>query len=67
MICRIMLPSFLIAPIAFCDRVLVILAGSIPASLQGFFYALQAASALGITWGLVLMVLSMFRREQPSR
>jgi hypothetical protein len=62
MICRMLLPSFLIAPIAFCDRVLVILAGSIPTPLQGFFYALQAASALGITLGLGLMVLSLFRR-----
>jgi hypothetical protein len=62
MICRMLLPSFLIAPIAFCDRVLVILAGSIPTALQGFLYALQAASALGITLGLGLMVLSLFRR-----
>jgi hypothetical protein len=67
MICRMLLPSFLIAPIAFCDRVLVILAGSIPAALQGFFYALQAASALGITLGLGLMVISLFRRDQPRR
>ena len=67
MICRILLPSFMIAPIAFCDRVLVILAGSIPAALQGFFYTLQAASALGITLGLGLMVLSLFQREQPRR
>jgi hypothetical protein len=67
MICRMLLPSFLIAPIAFCDRVLVILAGSVPAALQGFFYALQAASALGITLGLGLMVLSLFRCEQPRR
>ena len=66
-ICRVLLSSFLIAPIAFCDRVLVLLAGSIPSALQGFFYALQATSALGITLGLGLMVLSLFRREQPRR
>jgi hypothetical protein len=66
-ICRMLLPSFLIAPIAFCDRVLVILAGRIPSSLQAFFYALQAASALGITLGLGLIVLSLFRREPRIR
>jgi hypothetical protein len=60
-ICRMLLPSFLIALFAFCDRVLVIFARSIPTALQGFFYALQAASALGITLGLALMVLSLFR------
>jgi hypothetical protein len=66
-ICRVLLPSFLIAPIAFCDRLLVILAGAIPSALQAFFYALQAASALGITLGLGLIVLSLFRLEQQTR
>jgi hypothetical protein len=65
-ICRVLLPSFLIAPIAFCDRVLVILAGAIPSSVQALFYALQAACALGITLGLGLIVLSLFRREQQT-
>jgi hypothetical protein len=58
-ICRVLLPSFLIAPIAFCDRLLVIFAGAIPLAVQAFFYALQAASALGITLGLGLIVLSL--------
>ena len=66
-ICRMLLPSFLIAPIAFCDRVLVILAGGIPAGAQAFFYALQAASALGITLGLGLIVLSLFKIEEHTR
>jgi hypothetical protein len=66
-ICRVLLPSFLIAPLAFCDRLLVILAGAIPSGLQAFFYALQAASALGITLGLGLIVLSLFRLEQQTR
>jgi len=29
-ICQVLLPSFLIAPIAFCDRLLVTLVGSVP-------------------------------------
>jgi hypothetical protein len=67
-ICRLLLPSFLIAPIAFCDRLLAILAGAaIPSAVQAFFYALQAASALGITLGLFLIVLSLFRRDQQTR
>jgi len=57
----------LIAPIAFCDRLLFILAGAIPSALQASFYALQAASALGITLGLGLIVLSLFRLEQQTR
>jgi hypothetical protein len=60
-ICRVLLPSFLIAPIAFCDRLLVVLIGSMPFAVQAFFYALQAASALGITLGLGLTVLSLFQ------
>ena len=63
-ICRVLVPSFLIAPIAFCDRLLVVLTGSIPSAVQAIFYALQAASALGITLGLGLIVLSLFGREQ---
>jgi hypothetical protein len=63
-ICRVLLPSFLIAPIAFCDRLLVVLAGSIPPAVQALFYASQAASALGITLGLGLIVLAVFRLEQ---
>jgi hypothetical protein len=59
----VLLPSFLVAPIAFCDRVLVTLAGAIPSMVQAFFYTLQAASALGITLGLGLIVLSLLRRK----
>ena len=65
-ICRVLLPSLLIAPVAFCDRVLVILAGSVPSALQVVFYVLQAVSALGITLGLGLIVLSLFRRERKT-
>ena len=63
-ICRVLLPSLLIAPIAFCDRVLVILLGSVPSALQVVFYILQGASALGITLGLGLIVQYLFRRER---
>jgi hypothetical protein len=63
-ICRLLLLSFAIAPLAFCDRVLVVLAGAIPTALQVFFYALQTASALGITWGLGLIILFLFQREE---
>jgi hypothetical protein len=66
-ICQVLLPSFLIAPIAFCDRVLVILGGAMPSAVQAFFYALQAASALGLTLGVGLMVLSLVRLEQQTR
>jgi hypothetical protein len=65
-ICRVLLPSFLLAPLAFCDRILVILAGEIPSAIQAFFYTLQAASALGITGGLGLIVISLFRRERQT-
>lgn len=64
LICRVLLPSFVIAPIAFGDRVLIVFAGPISFPIQGCFYALQAASALGITLGLGLMVLSLIRRER---
>jgi len=66
-ICRVLIPSLLIAPIAFCDRILVILAGTMPSAVQPFFYALQAASALGITVGLGLIVVSLYQREHQSR
>jgi hypothetical protein len=66
-ICQVLLPSFLIAPIAFSDRLLVILAGAIPSAAQEFFYALQAASALGITLGIGLIVVSVFRGEFQTR
>jgi hypothetical protein len=46
---------------------LVILAGAMPSAVQAFFYAMQAASALGITLGLGLIVLSLFRREHQTR
>ena len=66
-ICRLLLPSFLIAPIAFCDRLLAVCTGSIPSGVQGLFYALQAASALGISLGLGRIVFSLFRLEQVAR
>src|SRR5262249_37592271 len=65
-ICRVFLASFLIAPIAFCDRIWVAFVGVIHSALAGFFYALQAASASGITLGRGLMVLSLFRRDQHT-
>jgi hypothetical protein len=65
-ICRVFLPSFLIAPIAFCDRIWVAVVGAIPAALAGVFYVLQAASALGITLRLGLMVFSLVRRDQQT-
>jgi hypothetical protein len=66
MICRVLLPSLLVAPFAFCDRLLIILAGAIPSALRVLFYALQAASALGITLGLGLIVLSLFRHQRQT-
>jgi hypothetical protein len=58
---RVLLPSLLIAPIAFLDRVLAVLRGSIPIELQMVFYGLQAVSALGITVSLVLMLIAIVR------
>lgn len=63
-ICRVLLPSLLISPLAFCDRMSAILLGPIPAAVQALFYALQTASASGITLGLGLIVLWLFRREK---
>jgi hypothetical protein len=60
-ICRVLLPSLLIAPVAFCDRILAILVGTIPFVLQAFFFILQAVSALGITVSLALIVILLFR------
>lgn len=60
LICRVLLPSLLVAPIAFCDRILAILYGANPSGLQAFFYGLQALSALGITLSLVLIVVLIF-------
>jgi hypothetical protein len=45
---------------------LIILAGAIPSALRVLFYALQAASALGITLGLGLIVLSLFRHQRQT-
>ena len=64
---RVLLPSLLISPIAFSDRVSSILLGSIPLALQVSFYALQALSALGITVSLVLMVVAIFRPRRLQR
>ena len=63
-ICRVLLPSLLIAPLAFCDRFLAIFLGSMPSTIQTMAYALQAVSALGITVALGLIVLRLFRPEK---
>lgn len=66
LICGILLPSLLVAPVAFCDRLLIILVGTIPFVLQAFFFGLQAVSALGITVSLALIVGFLFRDgKQP--
>jgi hypothetical protein len=62
-ICRILLPSLLIAPVAFCDRTLAVLVGTIPFGIQAFFFILQAVSALGITVSLALIVILLFRDD----
>jgi hypothetical protein len=62
---RILLPSLLIAPIAFGDRVSGIVLGSIPLPVQVVFYSLQAISALGITVSLVLMLTATLRADSP--
>src|SRR5262245_48558925 len=46
---RVLLPSLLISPIAFCDRVASVVLGPIPFALQAVFFVLQVLSALGIT------------------
>jgi hypothetical protein len=61
LICKLLLPSLLIAPVAFSDRTLEILLGSMAPGLQACFYGLQAVSALGITMSLVLMVAWVLR------
>jgi hypothetical protein len=65
-ICRVMLPSLLIAPIGFGDRILVMVVGSMPLALQAAFYVLQVASASGITLGLAIIVLAIFRIERQT-
>jgi hypothetical protein len=66
-LCRLLLPSLLVAPAAFGDRTLVILVGTIPFGLQAFFYGLQAVSALGITVSLALIVLWLVRDGKQTR
>jgi hypothetical protein len=63
-ICRVLLPSLLVAPVAFCDRILTLLLGSIPALGQAGFYGLQAISAFGITVALLMLVLSLVARAR---
>ena len=63
---RVLLPSLLIAPIAFADRMSALLLGSIPPAAQVFCYVLQAASALGITISLVMIVVAIFGPEKVS-
>jgi hypothetical protein len=59
----VLLPSLLVAPIAFCDRLAAMAFGSIPRWVQACFYTLQALSALGITIALFLIVVVLFRRS----
>ena len=61
LICRILLPSLLIAPVGFTDRALSAVVGPIPFALQAFFYGLQALSALGLTIALALIVVWLFQ------
>lgn len=61
LICRILLPSLLIAPVGFTDRALIAVVGPIPFALQAFLYGLQALSALGLTVALALIVVWLFQ------
>jgi hypothetical protein len=61
LICKVLVPSLLVAPAAFCDRTLAILVGRIPFVLQAVCYGLQAVSALGITVSLAGIVILLFR------
>ncbi len=45
LICRVLLPSLLVAPVGFCDRILAVLRGANPPGMQAFFYGLQALSS----------------------
>ena len=67
LICRLLLPSLLVAPVAFCDRLLTVVGGPIPFALQAVFYLLQAVSALGVTVALALIVIWLVRdgRQTP--
>lgn len=67
LICRILLPSLLIAPIGFTDRALIAVIGPIPFALQAFFYMLQAVSALGLTASLALITMLLFRGGRSDR
>jgi hypothetical protein len=60
-VCQVLLPSLLVAPVGFCDRALAVVVGPIPGALQAFFYGLQAISALGITVSIALMVVWLFQ------
>jgi hypothetical protein len=66
-ICGILLPSLLVAPVAFCDRALAILVGPIPIGLQAAFFSMQAVSALGITVSLALIVVFLLRDGKRSQ
>jgi hypothetical protein len=61
-ICKILLPSLLLAPVAFSDRSLVIVLGKIPFVLQALFFGLQAVSALGISASLAMMVVFLLKK-----
>lgn len=65
-ICQWLLPSLLIAPVAFSDRTLDILVGPIPKGIQAIFYGLQAVSALGITICLAMMIFFLAGPEKPG-
>ena len=63
---RVLLPSLLVAPVGFSDRVLSLVRGSIPLALQVGFYALQAVSALGITVSLIVMLIAILRHQRQA-
>ncbi|MCI0742580.1 MAG: hypothetical protein L0Y72_26405 [Gemmataceae bacterium] len=64
LICKVLLPSLLVAPLGFSDRILASVLGPLPNLLQAIFYGMQAASALGITVSLAMIVLLIFRDEK---
>jgi hypothetical protein len=67
LVCKLLVPSLLVAPVAFCDRTFAILGGTLSAVLQAFFYGMQAVSAIGITVSLALIVFSLFQAKKLTR
>lgn len=64
---RVLLPSLLIAPVGFSDKVSAVVCGPIPITLQVGFFGLQALSALGITIALTLMLVAVLRDRSQDR